>query len=193
MMELLKLQKEEMQGYLPKLEIPENFVIAGGAIRRWFTGEKQNSDFDYFRIDGKEEYDLGIERLKESYSSIVQDTYSLDGKSIQVIKRQYESVSDLFSKFDFHHCQFAYNGDQIFTTKKAIISAMRKHLSFNDVIEGFEIDTLRRAFRYCKQGFSPCAGTIGDLANMLRDSDADFDEQVQMSPKGGTKTVVRFD
>lgn len=192
-MDLIELQKEEMRGYFPDLPIPDNFVVAGGSIRRWFIGEKQDSDFDYFRIDGKENYDLGIDELTESYSTVVQDTYSLNGKSVQVIKRSYESVSDLFSQFDFHHCQFAYNGKEIFTTKKAIISGMRKHLSFNSVVDGFELDTLRRAFRYCKQGFNPCSGTIRDIANMLRDSEADFEEQTKMSPKGGTKTIVRFD
>ena len=190
---MIELSKQEMQGYIPDLEIPDGFVIAGGSIRRWFTGEKQDSDFDYFRIDGEENYKLSIDGISEIYSNQIQTTYSLDGKRLQSIKKRYVSVEDLFEHFDFHHCQFAYDGENIFTTKKAIISSLRKHLSFNNVIEGFELDTLRRAFKYQRQGFTPCSGTIADIAMMLKASDSDFDQQRIMSPNGGKKNIVRFD
>lgn len=192
-MDFLELEKNEMKGYLPELEIPEGFVIAGGSIRRWFLGEKQESDFDYFRVDDKKDWELPIKGLKETYSNRVQTTYKLKGKIIQAIKRPYSSVNGLFRQFDFHHCQFAYTGDEIFTTKKAIISSTRKHLSLNTIIEDFELDTLRRAFKYQRQGFTPCEGTIADIAIKLKNSDSDFEKQKTMSPGGGKKSIIKFD
>lgn len=193
MADIIKLDANEMNGARPGIEPPDNFVIAGGSVRRWFLGEPQNSDIDLFRTDGKQDYDVEIVGAKRRHETVMAINYDMGKTRIQVIKKSYESVSDMFDAFDFHHCQFAYNGDDIFTTKKAIISAMRKHLSLNTINPDFELDTLRRAFKYCRQGFYPCAGTIGDLANALRDSDSDFDEQLQMSPGGGTKTIIRFD
>jgi len=195
MSDLIILQEQEMWGRLPSMSIdlPQGFVIAGGAIRRWFTGEEQTSDIDLFRVDGKEEYELPIKGLSKKRSTQIQDTYKLGNQTVQVIKRPYDSIENLIESFDYQHCQFSYDGTTIYATKEAIITSVRKHLSLNNVIEGFELDTLRRAFKYCKQGFMPCVGTIQAIGKMLQDSDSILDEQAQLSPSGGRRKVIRFD
>lgn len=193
-MELIELKEPEMRGRKPELAVPDNFAIAGGSVRRWFTGEKQDSDIDLFRIDGKEEYDVELKGWSKGNSTLMADNYFKNRQQVQVIKRAYKSIEAMFENFDFHHCQFAYTNDgKIYSTKKGVICALRKHLSFNNIEEEFELDTLRRAFKYQRQGYTPCAGTIGRLAKALRESDSDFDEQMKMSAAGGTIDIIPFD
>ncbi len=194
MNEIINLEKENMKGSFPKeVKIPNGYVVAGGSVRRWFMGEKQISDFDYFTI-GKSQESFIDETFKLKYENIINSTYEKDGRIIQVIKKEYNSVEELLNSFDFHHCQFAYDGKKIYTTKLAIISSMRKHLSFNNAIEGFELDTLRRAFKYQRQGYAPCIGTIQRLAEMLSGiSKEKIQEMIQMSPSGDKRSIIRFD
>lgn len=188
---LIELKPEEMRGRKPNVKLPEGTFYAGGCIRRWFTGEKQDSDFDIFKLQDNIEIP---ENWTKVFSNKVQTTYKVGTQIVQVIEIVYEDIQDAFNKFDFHHCQFAYTGESIFTTKRAIISTLRKHLSFNAVNPGFELDTLRRAFKYQRQGFTPCEGTIFDLGMMFQNTTQEqLEETVQMSPGGGRRSIVRFD
>jgi len=57
----------------------------------------------------------------------------------------------------------------------------------------FAADSLRRAFKYQTKGFTPCAGTIRDLATAFTTITREqIQAQVEMSPNGG-KRLVRFD
>lgn len=191
MSEILELTSEQMGGNFPKdIPIIDGFVLAGGCIRRWFMREKQDSDFDYFQIDDVEIPKLGTPVLDIRMAV----TYEVNGRFLQFIKRRYESVEDILESFDFHHCQFAYDGKKIWTTKEALISTPRKHLSFNTVQSGFELDTLRRAFKYQRQGYTPCIGTLNSLAKMFQKiSNKKLEEITTMSPSGGRRSVIRFD
>ncbi len=208
-MKLIELTKQEMLGRIPAdITVPSGYVIAGGAIRRWFTGERQDSDFDYFIVgdsisaiipDSVVDPDIEIPPLitpehKLVYKNLVNETYRYKGHMVQLILKEYKDIEELLNSFDFHHCQFAWDGTTIYTTKLGIISSMRKHLSFNNAVEGFQLDTLRRAFKYQHQGYTPCIGTLQSLASMFTGMDKKkLDEMVEMSPSGGKRRVIRYD
>ncbi len=214
-MKLLELTKQEMLGRIPDdITVPPGYVIAGGAVRRWFTGEKQDSDFDYFIVGDSisaiipdsvinpdsvvdpdtEKPGLITPEHKLVYKNLVNETYRYKGHMVQLILKEYKDIKELLSSFDFHHCQFAWDGEHIYTTKLGIISAMRKHLSFNNAVDGFQLDTLRRAFKYQRQGYTPCIGTLQSLAGMFTNMDRKkLDEMVEMSPSGGRRRVIRYD
>jgi hypothetical protein len=59
-MMLVEINPDFMIGEKPKYELkslPSGYggsvFIAGGSVRRWFTGEKQNSDVDLFFTDSE--------------------------------------------------------------------------------------------------------------------------------------------
>ena len=95
--------------------------------------------------------------------------------------------------FDFNVCQFAWDGSKVFATMEAIVGALRGHLAVNKLQPGFEMDSFRRAFKYQRRGFLPCAGTMLTLATALQSLTPEkIKEQVEMSPGGG-KRFIHFD
>ena len=162
-----------MYGRKPELELPEDgsVWIAGGAIRRWFTGEKQDpkSDIDLFAMDFDRltAYAKGM-KFRQVYDTKNATTYKWRDQTIQTIKLTSPTPEESMAKFDFKHCQFAYDGKKIYATDEAVICSLRKHLMFNNMLKGYEVDTLRRAFKYQREGYTPCGGTLRDLARALR-------------------------
>jgi hypothetical protein len=110
-----------------------------------------------------------------------------------LIKLYRNTIEDLFDCFDFTICQFAWDGNDIFSTIEGVITTERKHLSVHKVQKGFEIDSLRRAFKYFEKGYKPCLGTIGELGKSLAGTELkEIEQQIQISP-GGNKRIVRWD
>ena len=171
MVSTIKLLDKHMAGEKPDVTLVPGTVIAGGAVRRWFSGEKQDSDIDIFCKDSESEKSfITINNLVERSRN---DRIVMFIKSpIQLIlKPQLVTPEDLLDHFDFVHCQFAYDGTEIITTIEAILSVARKHLAVHSIQKGFEIDSLRRAFKYAKQGYWPCIGTIRDLCKAINSAE----------------------
>ena len=194
-MQTIMINQSLTRGQKPLFECPEGFIIAGGAIRRWYSGEPQDGDIDLFCSDSeiKQKW-MDEKKLYLVYESKLHSTYKIDNKIIQVIHTEFNTLEELFAKFDFHHCCWAWNNKFIFTTAEALICTERKHLALNNPQPGFEMDTLRRTFKYQRSGYSPCAGTLIALAKMLRNisSDEEVQNQVEISPGGGQR-IIRFD
>lgn len=195
MVELIKLSEAEMFGENPNIPLSDGVFLAGGSVRSWFCRDEKVMDYDLFFKSPEK-----LEAYKKTHLTdvkVLRDEEFLfectkDGNKIQLIKRLWpQSVDDLFKRFDFHLCQFAVTSDGIWSTKEAILSVLRKRLSFNNYQIGFEVDTLRRAFKYVKKGYSPCIGCLADLAKIFKD--ADIDKQIEFYPDGKTKRVLRFD
>lgn len=195
MSDIIKLSEDEMFGENPSIPIDDGVFLAGGSVRAWFCRDEKVMDYDLF-FTSPEKLAL-YKKTHLSEAKVLRDEEFLfecikDDKKIQLIKRLWpQSVEELFKRFDFHLCQFAVTSDGIWTTKKAVLSVLRKRLSFNNHQTGFEVDTLRRAFKYAKKGYSPCIGCLADLARIFKD--ADIDKQIQFYPDGKTKRVIRFD
>lgn len=196
-MSLLQLLLDDMRGKIPPIEPSCGCFIAGGAIRRWFTGGEKLSDIDVFG-PSKSHTD---EFIKEFGLNAVQTddtknatTYAVAGVKLQVIKHYHPTIEALLESFDFNVCQFGWSDDGIFATQKAVIGVLRGHLSVATIHKDFAVDSLRRAFKYNAKGFTPCGGTIRDLANSLRGlTEEEVKKQVEMSPRGGKWKIVRFD
>jgi hypothetical protein len=159
-----------MQGAQPSVTLPEGCWVAGGAIRRWFTGETQESDIDVFcespeaeELIAKENRLSGVQRLKHGEQST-----NFKGSPIQIIHNpRFVSPEDTIAHFDFALCQFFWDGSRIGATIEAILSTTRKRLAVAKIQGGYEIDSLRRAFKYARAGYWPCVGTIRELAKAL--------------------------
>lgn len=196
-MQIVKLNKDQMWGKKPVIEPVAGTIIAGGAIRQWFSKDESESDIDVFCIDEKSEESFIDTRLKgfkiigSNKNSI---TFSNEKSLVQVIQiLRPKDVADLFDNFDFHLCQFAWSNDEIFASVEGIMSVTRKHLSIHKLKRDFAVDSLRRAFKYQKKGYEPCLGTIRDLANAFRElTHEEVQNAVEISPGGGRR-IVRFD
>jgi len=193
---LIKLEEQEMMGENPNIPIVNGAFLAGGSIRAWFCGDEKVCDYDIFftSIDSlnfyKQEFlkNCTVTRDEEFIFECL-----LNNKKIQLIKRIFpQTIEELFDRFDFHLCQFVFTTTGIWTTKKAILSVLRKKLSYNNHQKGYEIDTLRRAFKYAKKGYQPCVGCLVDLAKPFQ-NEVDLEKQIEFYPDGTTKRVIRFD
>lgn len=172
-------------------------IVAGGAIRNWFLGRKNKSDIDIFFLGGKEylpalvEQFLKVNKLKEAdkvFSSDTAATYKnaevCGGLPIQLIKLgPYHGVFDVFNAFDFTVCQFAEDHDgHLYTTSSALTGVLTGHLGVNQIQPGYELDSLRRSYKYAAMGFKPCRGTLIELAEAIRRVDVNaFAEEREIS------------
>lgn len=196
-MNVIVIEEKHLRGKRPEFVVPDGCWIAGGAIRAWFSGKESSNDTDVFgrnedclnRFVAENNLDISTKQSKPRL-----DTYMHNGKPVQIIKFFAETVDELMSKFDYTVCQFAWDGSsRIFSTIDAVISTERKHLGVNKFQEGFELDSLRRAFKYCEKGFRPCVGTITEIAKQLGFSEEKAKVQEVMSPGGGVRNFVMFD
>jgi len=199
-MNIIEINESLMLGKKPEVQMVNSCWVAGGAIRSWFDREKM-SDIDIF-FKNQEALDnfKNTNSLKTpSFSTKITDTFILNEdnnskKIIQTIKIFRDSIESLFDSFDFTICQFAWDGTKIYSTIEAIVSVSRKHLAVHKIQEGYEIDSLRRAFKYQNKGYKPCLGTIRDLALALsKKQEVDITSQVQISPGGHVRGAIRWD
>jgi hypothetical protein len=182
--ELIQLELDDMRGTIPPIGPSHGCIIAGGAVRRWFNGKEELSDVDVFAPSAEQH----VEFLKDKKATKVDehanaDTYTIDGVKVQLIKLYHPSMESLLGSFDFNVCQFAWDERGIFTTKAAITGVLRGHLRVVNINREYALDSLRRAFKYQSRGYHPCAGTLRDIANSLRNlTEEEVEKQVTVSP-----------
>lgn len=191
--ELLKIDKSNLVGKEPILTPTSNVWIAGGAIRQWFCGEPK-SDIDVFGVNEESLQRFITTKLTGAKKLTEQNhlsSFSYQGQLVQVIKyNYYNSINELFDSFDFSLCQFAWDGNDVYSTQNAIISVLRKHLRVHKIDKKHASDSLRRAFKYQEKGYKPCHGTILDLSlSFLNLTETEIKEQVTISPSGGTRII----
>lgn len=189
---IVQLNLDDMRGPKPAVEPACGCWIAGGAVRAWFTGGEKVSDIDVFgpSLQATADFVNSLFRPKLVGAHSNAETYLVYGSLVQVIKLFKPNIDELLYGFDYNVCQFAWTGEGIFATQEAIIGALRGHLAVGRISHDFAMDSLRRAFKYQKKGYAPCAGTLRDIANALRKlSDEDVKNQVEISPSGGKRTV----
>lgn len=177
MSEKIYLNKKFALGKPPDINISTSsgFFICGGSVRRWFTGEKQNSDIDVFcdKYINEESIKTFMKKNNLTVRTRTDRLIMFNKSNIQLILQpRFDIVEEAISNFDFTVCQFGttrqFNG--IITTPEAIILVLRKHLGINKIQPGYEIDSLRRSYKYYKQGYIPCIGTIRELAKALNNA-----------------------
>lgn len=145
--------------------------LAGGAIRRTLMGMPLDSDYDFFfqdevaleAFDTKIIDELGLKRVKETEHH-TQYEGSLQGIDfiVQAIKFQfYASAAKVIESFDYTITQFALDQGTLYTTPESLWDLGRKRLAINKVT--YPVSTMRRMIKYSNQGFTACAGCMGDL------------------------------
>lgn len=150
--------------------------LAGGAIRRLITGDKMDSDFDFF-FRSKEKFDefyigikgdKNIEIVKEvKNDNNLQLTVNILGENGPIYKNiiyqlitidYYEKVEDLLESFDFTLCQFATDGDLLYCGDMALWDTANKRIVVNKIT--YPVASLRRILKYSKQGYYACNGCL---------------------------------
>jgi hypothetical protein len=158
--------------------------IAGGAVRRTITGEKLDSDFDFFFANEQQATDFEtllinrgalLQHKNEKNSTYilpaepVPDLLHQDGSDvilpeikIQVIKfRYYNSAEEVIDSFDFTLTQFAYDGKFIYMGDFSLWDVARKRLVPHRIT--YAVSSLRRLLKYAKQGYTVCAGGLSEI------------------------------
>lgn len=184
-----------MLGQPPKVHLIDGTWACGGSIRRWFTGEKQNSDIDIFRRNEETERAFIVANsLENKTRNEAPNTLTWKDPPIQIIRFDRSSIEEVLENFDFTICQFGWDGNKIWTTPEAIISTTRKHLAVAKIQEGYELDSLRRAFKYAESGYCPCLGTLKEIGLAFARATAEkVEQQSELSPGGGMRQKMRWD
>jgi len=167
--------------------------VAGGAARTMFTGGCSR-DIDVFPENEEiEKAFLRANRLDQHPPSR-ETPLMREWGNIQVMQIYSKNVRELFGKFDFTICCFAWDGEKLWATVDAIIDALRRRLVVNRIQEGFEVSTLERLVKYERQGFRSCAGTMATIAETIAKlTPKNIRDQVILSPARGTRQIVRID
>jgi len=191
--QLIKINPLQCHGVEPVIAPVGDIWICGGAIRQWFIGSEKPSDIDVF---GKSDVALSqfAKTVLKDCPIISQnpntDTYDYKGQWVQLIKFYHPTIESVLDSFDFTVCQFGWDGKDIYSTPSAVISVLRGHLGVHQIKGEFAADSLRRAFKYQKKGYQPCAGTIRQLGlSFVSLTPEQINNQVEISPNGGRRIV----
>ncbi len=196
MSNLIILKKDSMRGKRPMIEPSPGTFIAGGAIRAWFDGGTSR-DIDVFGVS-KEQLDAFVSEKLPSWeltaSNPITRTFTNGKNTVQVIDgKPFPSVNECIGYFDFTICQFGWDGESVVTTPLGIISTLRKHLAVNTIHKEHALDSMRRAFKYQRDGFDPCFGTLKSIADVIQSlTPEEVKSQIEISPNGGLRSI-RFD
>lgn len=133
-------------------------ILAGGACRDGVKGRKIE-DYDlFFTNSHAKDYaknyfaECGYKLVFACPQGMLY-TYKLEDTKIQLIhKRNYESVDDLLSSFDFSICQFAStDGETIMTSRQAVNDNKKKILTLSNL--EYPVATINRIAKYKAKGF----------------------------------------
>lgn len=151
--------------------------IAGGAVRRTITGEKLDSDFDFF-FATKQQADVFAEMLavKGAVKMAETDkaaTYTLPDEGVYLPEMKIQLITFSFfsdpeaviDAFDFTLSQFAYDGETVFVGPFSLWDVARRRIVIHKVSYG--VSTIRRLLKYTAQGYTVCAGALAEILNQV--------------------------
>jgi hypothetical protein len=164
------------------LLVRDNFSVpgswlAGGAIRRTLMGMPLDSDYDFFfqnefAFDSFDEQTIGLgfKKTKETeHHNQYEGKFEGQDFVVQAIKFQfYSDAAEVLDSFDYTITQFLLSGSTLLTTPESLWDLARKRLALHKVT--YPVATLRRMLKYSNQGFTACAGCMGDLFKMTIDN-----------------------
>jgi hypothetical protein len=163
--------------------------LAGGAVRRTMQGEKLDSDFDLF-FNSEAQFELVKAKLQEQGNFVLTSSNDknhtfkeagyfneIEGQKavwipemvVQAIHfRYYDSPQDIVDSFDFTLSQFVYDGIDIHMGDFSLWDVARKKLVPNKITYG--VSSLRRILKYANQGYTICAGGLGNILEQVVDN-----------------------
>jgi hypothetical protein len=130
--------------------------LVGGTVRRILAGEEPTTDLDIMFKNEKqfEDYcgqlrERGAETIDESDRQI---TFSYEGWEVQPIRAVYSNtLIQTLNKFDFTICQFGFDGTNFVWGDNSVEHMQKGELVFLNTND--HVSSMRRAFKYAKQGF----------------------------------------
>ncbi len=138
---------------------------------------------------------MNLKDYKLVYESAVLKTFMKDGVKVQIIYRDYDSISATLDSFDFTITQFACNEDiEFFCNAEALVHLYERKLVVHLLNTKYVVDSLRRMQKYIQKGFTICDGGLKDFVEAIRIASPD---EVENAFKYYTDTqnprIVRFD
>lgn len=135
--------------------------IAGGAVRRWYTGIPQEGDADFF-FANDEQYKMFCKELEQitevpsttnkfntTFRLRVDDFWSVDIQAIQY--KYFPNVYQLLNGFDLTVSQMAFDGQYIHTFQRTIDDNEKRQIKFHKITCG--ILSMMRIGKHMKQGY----------------------------------------
>ena len=160
--------------------------LAGGALRRTISGQRLDSDYDFF-FAGEEQFEQFCIDMKKSGGWISSSnqhcsTFCLpstapdQGKEgilpelkVQAIKtRWFDSAEHVIDSFDYTICQFAFDGSKLVCGELSLWDLARKRLAPHKI--SYAVASLRRLMKYANQGFHVCPGALSELLQQVIDN-----------------------
>ena len=159
-------------------ELGNGVWIAGGCIRRTISGQKLDSDVDFF-FSSEAKFNETVEFFKKEHKEISnwrenEFNISFDVKfhidhgeytetyKIQLIKfAYYENVEKLFDSFDYTICMFGTDGKDLYCGDYSLYDLGLRRLVPHKIT--FPVASLRRLIKYTQQGYYICGGGLGDF------------------------------
>lgn len=172
---------EQFAEFKKKLNLPNRTIVAGGAIRKIFEGRFADifsTDVDYFFLEeddilkadpiSRAKRVIGAgDNVKENKANI---SLVLEGIKHQYITfNTYSDIEHVFDQFDFHLCQFAFDGHHFWASAEALVSVARKRLTVHKIT--FPAASLRRMIKYVNYGYFVCDGSLGDMVAGIQTAD----------------------
>lgn len=183
---------------------PRGPWVAGGAIRRIFSGEEHNTDIDYF-FQNEEQFNnvktalesegailRGKNDMNHSYTIPATEEVVYDAETgeetpftkfvaevkVQLIHfRYYANPYEVLDSFDYTLSQFLWDGASFYFGDFSLFDVARKRLVPHKISYG--VSTLRRMLKYTDQGYTICAGGLGDILNQVADKPEIINQEVQ--------------
>jgi hypothetical protein len=135
-------------------------IIAGRAVRLWYSDQPIGShDIDLWFTSTVDYINMRNRLLEIGALEFESDnacSFTVDDYRIQVIKGIYNSVEDIFSKFDITVCKAAIVNDSLVLGESFKEDIKNKKLRFDLVGE----KSIARMFKYMSYGFFPDSTTV---------------------------------
>jgi hypothetical protein len=155
--------------------------IAGGAVRRTMTGEKLDSDFDFFFRDEAQAkafaeamVALGAAKMAQTDkattfmlpSETPEEAVYLPELKVQAITFAYfPDAEAVIDSFDFTLSQFAYDGESVYVGTFSLWDVARKRIVIHRI--SYAVSTIRRLMKYAAQGYTVCSGALAEILKQV--------------------------
>jgi hypothetical protein len=152
---------------------PSGPFLAGGACRKLIAGQPFDSDWDFFFTNEEQLKDFqsklqNVIEIKEGKTNNVVYVKKDDTTNykFQLIKIYYPNISSLLDSFDFTLCQVGFDGENFYLADFAMKDILENKLVTNKIT--FPEASMRRTFKYTKQGYYMCAGSIAEFLKQIQ-------------------------
>lgn len=158
---------------LPK--VSGDCYLCSGAIRRTILKQPlEDGDFDFFfrNEESLKNFKGLIQNIESEKDNELNISLSvkINDKSykVQLIKLYNEKIEDLLASFDYTLCQTAFDGLNYYFGDFTIKDIIEKRIIVNKIT--YPISSMRRLFKYTKQGFWMCPQQIEKFLTETRNN-----------------------